>query len=191
MHLISDFYRELNRELHGRIARYGANGGKWAETVRQIYKKTKSKSILDYGAGKQSLARELSKYDIRSYDPAVPGIDHLPEPADLVCCLDVIEHVEPECTDAVISHIRSLALKAIFVVIACKASSKILTVGRDAHINVCPIVYSKKKFGPSTIARASSRWRTIWSKNSCGERASSASSVGYAMTAVTPSSSSN
>ena len=46
------------------------------------------------------------------------------------------------------------------------------------HFDVSGPAAAEEKFGPSTIPRASSCWRTIWSKNSSGESCSRASSVG-------------
>ena len=34
-------------------------------------------------------------FEIKEYDPAIPGKDSLPEPADIVVCSDVLEHIEP------------------------------------------------------------------------------------------------
>ncbi len=95
--------------------------------------------MLDYGAGRGSLAealRLLVPADIRisEYDPAVPRIQDMPVFADLVVTTDVLEHVEPERLGAVLAHLRLLARKAIFAVIATRPSNKVLSDGRNAHL---------------------------------------------------------
>jgi len=76
---------------------------------------------------------------IQSYDPCVPGIDSLPEPADLVVSCCVLEHVEPECLDAVLDDMRRCTLKAAFIVVTSVPSSKFLNDGRNAHLIIEPM----------------------------------------------------
>jgi hypothetical protein len=73
------------------------------------------------------------------YDPAIESFSQLPSPADLVICWDVLEHVEPNCLDSVLAHIKSLAIKSVYLVIATRAdSSKLLPDGRNPHLIVKP-----------------------------------------------------
>lgn len=132
--LITDAYRTLNQQLHAERAGYGSNGSRWAETVAQLADRTNASSILDYGAGKGTLARALAPRVVRQYDPAVPGLDSPPEPADLVACTDVLEHIEPHCLDAVLDHLQALTLNAIFLTVATRPAAKTLSDGRNAHL---------------------------------------------------------
>ena len=132
--LISEAYTAQNADMHLRKPGYGASGSRWAKEVRDLANLIKAESILDYGAGKRSLEYELDDLNIRSYDPCVPEIAGEPEPADLVACTDVLEHVEPECIDAVLDHIHESALKAVFLVIATRPATKTLPDGRNAHL---------------------------------------------------------
>src|SRR5690606_11016906 len=79
---------------------------------------------------------DVPELDVREYDPGIPGKDSRPEPADLVVCTDVLEHVEPECIDDVLSDIVGLSNRAVLLAIACRGSQKLLADGRSAHILV-------------------------------------------------------
>ena len=67
------------------------------------------------------------------YDPAFPEYG-LAQPADLVCCIDVLEHIEPELIKNVISHLSSLVLQFGFFTIHTGAAKKTLPDGRNAHL---------------------------------------------------------
>lgn len=139
--LISDSYRALNETLHG-THRYGARGDKWAQKVRDLADTFEARSILDYGCGKGALKTALAldtDIDIREYDPAIPGKTALPAPADLVVCTDVLEHIEPDCIDAVVAHLKGLTRHVLFVVVSTRPAVKTLTDGRNAHLIVQPL----------------------------------------------------
>lgn len=135
---ITPEYRALNAELHRKMEKYGANGRQWESVIREWAAKVNAQSILDYGCGKGSLARALADLDVREYDPAIPGKDSLPEPADLVVCTDVLEHVEIECIEDVLKHLDSLARRALFLNISLRQGTKRLPDGRRAHQIVKP-----------------------------------------------------
>ena len=138
-HLISPEYCEEQRILHAAPRGYGGKGDKWAPAVADLVKQFSASSVLDYGAGEGNLAvalRQLlpSSVRIAEYDPGVLRIEARPSFADLVTCTDVLEHVEPEKLDAVLAHIKMLARKAVFAVIATRPSNKTLSDGRNAHL---------------------------------------------------------
>jgi 2-polyprenyl-3-methyl-5-hydroxy-6-metoxy-1,4-benzoquinol methylase len=138
--LISDEYRRLNYELHQK-GNYGISGAKYAADILRLTDAHGFRSILDYGCGKGLLKKALDGHcsaPIVEYDPAFPEKADLPKPADLVVCGDVLEHVEPECLEAVLDHIRDLAKRAVFLVIATRHASKHLSDGRNAHLIVEP-----------------------------------------------------
>lgn len=139
--VISLPYKALQIELHSRPNGYGGKGGKWAPAVKGLIDRFGATSVLDYGCGEGSLVkalRELCDHRVRlsEYDPGVPGKDVMPSFADLVVCTDVLEHVEPELLDGVLVHLRLMARKAIFAVIATRPSSKTMADGRNAHLIV-------------------------------------------------------
>jgi 2-polyprenyl-3-methyl-5-hydroxy-6-metoxy-1,4-benzoquinol methylase len=134
--VISDEYRKQNELLHLSDPTYGSgSGAKYAEFVKEAMHRTGSRTVLDYGCGKGSLKKALGDC-VSNYDPAVPEWACMPSAADMVVCTDVLEHVEPAHIDAVLTHIRSLALNAAFFVIACREARKTLPDGRNAHLIV-------------------------------------------------------
>lgn len=138
--LITPAYLEEQRALHAAPRGYGGKGSRWADMVATLCRDTDPSSILDYGAGQATLERALWEHGwfIKSYDPAVEGIHHPPGPADLVICTDVLEHIEPECLDAVIEDLARLTLRTLFVVIGLTPTAKTLSDGRQAHISLHP-----------------------------------------------------
>lgn len=94
-------------------------------------------SILDYGAGKQTLAKSLSTLPVTSYDPAIEKISEKPEGKfDLVVCTDVMEHIEPDYLDAVLDDLRRYTGKMVFLNVATRPAVKSLPDGRNAHLIV-------------------------------------------------------
>jgi hypothetical protein len=140
--LISPAYREEQIRLHTLPKAYGERGHKWSTHIHTIVWVRGCASILDYGCGTGSLGLTLRESillakrckDFRDYDPAIPGKDALPAPADLVVCTDVLEHVEPDKIDAVLDHLTGLAQKRLFVAIALTDTAHLLSDGRQAHI---------------------------------------------------------
>lgn len=136
--LISPDYRQEQIRLHTDPRGYGGRGRKWATFVNALIWVHECQSVLDYGCGEGSLGVHLALAgrckDIRQYDPAVPGFEALPEPADLVVCTDVLEHVEADKIDAVLDHLCGLTQKVLFVVVSLIETAKTLSDGRQAHI---------------------------------------------------------
>lgn len=149
--LISKDYAELNRQMHAR-PEYGVEGQKYAAIVRGLAERARTYDILDYGCGKRTLECALG-FPIKNYDPAIEGLDADPEPAQLVTCTDVLEHIEPECLEAVLDHIRSLTLGVAFLAIAVKPAQKLLPDGTNPHKIVHPWEWWMPKL--------QSRWRMI------------------------------
>lgn len=127
--------------LHAAPRGYGGRGSKWATAVIDLMLRGRYWSVLDYGCGQGSLVAALKSGSVRlrgvrfdEYDPAIPGKDSPPTFADLVICTDVLEHVEPDKLDAVLAHLKQLARRAVFAVIALRPSNKTLSDGRNAHL---------------------------------------------------------
>jgi len=132
--LISDEYRNLNKKLHASKNEYGSFGNKYIEYVLKIMQDNSHiKTVLDYGCGKGELAKSLP-FKIFEYDPCVEGKDKDPEPADLVICTDVLEHVERDYLEAVIGDIARCTKTVAFIVINLCPAKKFLEDGRNAHI---------------------------------------------------------
>ena len=145
---ITPEYLAMQKEMHESYGKqYGKNGSDHAPRVfmaaAQIARKIGKCDVLDYGAGKGSLKRSIEAafpvvegVSYIEYDPCVEGIDKPPAKADLVFCGDVMEHVEPECVDTVLRHIRDLTGKLAIFVISTRPAAKTLSDGRNAHISL-------------------------------------------------------
>jgi hypothetical protein len=146
--VISPSYAALNQELHERNKIYGTSGSKWAPKVHELAKILNTKEVLDYGCGKQTLAKALADTDltIKGYDPALPGMRKQPKPCDIVVCTDVLEHVEPELIDNVLDDIRRCTRKAAIVTVATRPANKFLADGRNAHLTVQPLNWWINRF---------------------------------------------
>lgn len=145
MQLISDEYRQLNEQLHDSNPAYGVSGHQHTDSVINLSKIVGSVDILDYGCGKSTLARNLP-FSIKQYDPAIDKYKALPEPADIVVCTDVLEHIEPEALDEVLKHLASLTKKAGLFTAATRPAVKFLADGRNAHLIVQPAKWWVDKF---------------------------------------------
>jgi hypothetical protein len=130
--LISPDYKKLNEALHT-AGDYGITGSKWAADVLALSTRIGTKDILDYGCGQRSLEKALG-FPIRNYDPCIAGFDAPPEPAKIVICTDVLEHIEPEYVDAVLDDLKRVTVNIGFFVIANRPARKILPDGRNAHL---------------------------------------------------------
>lgn len=138
MHISAE-YREQNKKLHETNEHYGVSSAKWGNEIKQLAGMFKVESILDYGCGKGELRYALglmvlSAVDYREYDPAIEGKDAIPEPADLVVCTDVLEHIEPEYLDAVLDDLQRLTKKSLFITVDTRPAKKTLADGRNAHL---------------------------------------------------------
>lgn len=131
--LYSSEYRDLCARLHRDNLAFGVGAGRHAKVVMAIAAKLKTTSVLDYGCGKGYLGRALP-WPIWEYDPAIPGKDEAPRPADLVVCLDVLEHIEPDRLTFVLDDLRRVTKKAGFFIIPMGPSTKTLADGRNAHL---------------------------------------------------------
>lgn len=135
--LITESYRAAQRQLHEENERYGAASKKFADEIRIAIRAWKPKSILDYGAGKRALRVEVANMVpvFEEYDPGVPEIENVPDGVfDMVCCIDVLEHIEPECLDDVLRSIREKTGVIAYMTIHTGPAGKYLPDGRNAHL---------------------------------------------------------
>lgn len=137
---ITPEYVEMNRQLHELKKGYGTSGERWARAILDYSMHYQTRDILDYGCGKATLSYALP-FDIRCYDPAIEGLDKPPEPADIVVCTDVLEHVEEQCVDAVLDELQRLTRIFLFATVATGPARKNLPDGRNAHITQRPLLW--------------------------------------------------
>lgn len=142
--LISEGYRQQQQHLH-ETTDYGTMAQHYGGLVSQIIEKLEVTHLLDYGCGrKMGLLKNLNKklkLTYQGYDPGA-GIEELatlPIPAQMVCCIDVLEHIEPELLDNVLDHLCSLTEVVIFLSIHTGPAGKTLPDGRNAHLTQEPI----------------------------------------------------
>lgn len=138
--MISESYRALNEKLHKDNPHYGTSGQKFSQQIHALALAMQTEDILDYGCGKSTLAQNLP-FKIKQYDPAVKKYAALPNPADLVVCTDVLEHIEPEMLDEVLNHLKTLTKRKGFFTIANRPAHKTLDDGRNAHLIIEPPLY--------------------------------------------------
>lgn len=137
MKTITEEYRRLQQQLH-KNPNYGVASLTFAPLVANVIRETGAASVSDYGAGKKNLLKGLASAGIvvpayHPYDPAFPEYGP-PMPADLVCCIDVLEHIEPELVDNVIAELASITTRLGFFTIHMGPAGKVLADGRNAHL---------------------------------------------------------
>lgn len=138
MMLISEEYRAQQTALHKNPA-YGTASVGYAPLVTQIINKLEIKDLLDYGCGKMRLFEAFRghvnhKMTLQAYDPAIPERATRPVPSNMVTCIDVLEHIEPDFLDAVLDDLKDLTLFVGFFSVHCGPAMKVLPDGRNAHL---------------------------------------------------------
>jgi hypothetical protein len=138
--VITEAYRAQQQELHKRPD-YGVASLHFAKFVKMVIDHFGLKSVSDYGAGKRHLRTTLAELGANvaytAYDPAFPEYGE-PKPADLVCCIDVLEHIEPECLDTVLDDLQRITTNVGFYTVHTTPAEKILPDGRNAHLILEP-----------------------------------------------------
>jgi hypothetical protein len=130
---ISRDYIYQNRLLHSMDPDYGLSGANYISRVRDLYHDIDARTLLDYGCGKGALGMALD-FPIWEYDPAIEGKDRSARPADLVTCIDVLEHIEPEFLEETLQDLKRCTKKMCFVVLNTGKSGKTLPDGRNTHL---------------------------------------------------------
>jgi len=134
--LITSAYQQEQQNLHEINPAYGQASVGYAALVDDFIRRLNTPSLLDYGAGKGRLAQHLKEpVRVTEYDPAIPAKAGDPGgPFRFVVCIDVLEHVEPECLDAVLDDLQLKTRKHLFCTIHTGAAVKVLSDGRNAHL---------------------------------------------------------
>ena len=142
--LISAEYQAQQQHLHA-TTEYGTMAQHYGPLVSQIIEKLEITHLLDYGCGrKMGLTKTLSvkhKLTYQGYDPGA-GLEELataPIPAQMVCCIDVLEHIEPPFLENVLNHLAELTEVVAFITIHTGPAMKTLPDGRNAHLTQEPI----------------------------------------------------
>lgn len=128
----SEDHAKRLKALHDRDPNFGVIGYLWASRVAALMWNHGYHSMLDYGCGRSDLAAHVKKaypgrppeghYAFSSYDPATkPGE---PRPADLVTCIDVLEHVEADKLNAVVKDVWRCTQKAALITVSLRNARK-------------------------------------------------------------------
>lgn len=142
--LVSEEYVEQLQQVHANKKDWGGGNVSAKEFPHYAHRMQDLgvNTILDYGCGcglfKPWMEVHNPGYIVEEYDPGIPGKDALPQPADFVVCCDVLEHVEPDKLENVLKHIKSVATKGAYLVVALFVSKLELPDGRQAHLIVNP-----------------------------------------------------
>jgi len=148
--VISNEQRELNKKLHADNATFGNRSdgaglaGNLPAALKRMHGLGICNNVLDYGTGKGKLVHRLrtelpKSISINGYDPAVEEWETKPNnPADILTCLDVLEHIEMASIDAVLKDINELTRGFCYLVIDLQPAVKQLADGRNAHILLAP-----------------------------------------------------
>lgn len=164
--LISPEYQKQQQHLHETTA-YGTMGEQYGPLIAQIINRLEVSHLLDYGSGKNmGLMKGLQgkikgKLTYQAYDPGVPELAGDPIPAQMVACVDVLEHIEPECLDSVLDHLASLTEVVAFMSVHMGPALKTLPDGRNAHLIQEPVEWwlpkIMQRFDLQTFQMASER----------------------------------
>jgi hypothetical protein len=146
---ISPAYQREQQQLH-EAGLYGTVSITYAPMVSQIIERMEVSHLLDYGCGAQTnLAKHLKvsrKLMYQAYDPGVPKFSKPPVPAQMVACIDVLEHIEPEYLENVLNELARLAEAIVFLTVTTCAAFKTLSDGRNAHLTQQPMSWWLPKF---------------------------------------------
>ena len=136
--IISQEYLNEQKKLHETNINYGIASLGHVNNIKNLLSETKFKSLCDYGAGKKNLEKGLLQANFTDfkyfpYDPVFPEYGD-PVPSDLVCCIDVMEHIEENYLEAVLDDIQRVTLKLCYFSISSVPAKKFLSDGRNAHL---------------------------------------------------------
>lgn len=144
---ISDYMLKMNKSSHKENENYGtgkctdvgmtAHAGRMSVMAGDLLKKFGPITMLDYGCGKGAFAKHIPPIvglTVSGYDPAVEEFSKRPEPADIVVCLDVLEHVEPDYVFDVLNDLEKLTKKICYVSICSSAATKHYSDGQNMHL---------------------------------------------------------
>ena len=135
MPYISDHWRAMNIRHHEKHPAWGSSSKNLVAPIDQIIRDNRFASVLDYGCGKGFLKEGLGYGFIDEYDPAIVGKDSVPTGVyELVACLDVLEHVEPDCLDDVLQHLCDICSNTVFMTISTRMAHRQMPDGRNPHL---------------------------------------------------------
>jgi len=133
--LITEGYLAILKQMTDENSQWGNSGYRHAPGVLTLAEGCHAPDILDYGCGTGSLGEALkdSRINVWNYDPVHEPLGR--RVCKVVACIDVMEHVEPDCIEDVMDDIATLGLHSYYVISLRKAYA-VLPDGRNAHISL-------------------------------------------------------
>jgi 2-polyprenyl-3-methyl-5-hydroxy-6-metoxy-1,4-benzoquinol methylase len=142
--LISPEYLSQQKQLHENPD-YGVASQHFAPVVAKVMNQYGVQELLDYGAGKGRLAQTLMQkqmvnhpFRVQHYEPTHTEWADIPEPTEMVACIDVLEHIEPELLDNVLDDLQRCTLSIGMFSVSTEPALKTLPDGRNAHLIIKP-----------------------------------------------------
>lgn len=135
--VISQEYKEEQQNLHRENPDYGVASVHYAPIVTNLINTLMITEVLDYGAGKGRLGAAIKpshRVEYRMYDPGIEGLDEKPDSAQMVCCIDVLEHIEPEYLEDVLDDLQRCVEFFGFFTVHTGPAIRVLADGRNAHL---------------------------------------------------------
>lgn len=136
--MISLAYKQQIQDYHSDKQWGGAVTGKVFD-IECVASDNDCSSILDFGCGYGAFKQKCNpnKFTVSEYDPGIQGKDTLPtEVFDMVVCVDVMEHVEPQHIDQTLDWIREHTSKVSYFGICCIPSMGEFDDGTNLHKTV-------------------------------------------------------
>lgn len=154
-----DYYVNQCREFHATRKTFsGRHIWRFLPELKELVQRHDVSTMLDYGCGKgmaYSDPREFGPLGLADqlgvhatlFDPGVPEFQKRPEGVhDLVCCVDVVEHVPAEDIPWLVGDLFSFTGKALLVTPSTKPAKKNLPNGENAHVTVRPESWWREQF---------------------------------------------
>ena len=134
---ISNEYLASQVKLH-QETNYGTASISHAPNIKEILLETGYKTLSDYGSGKKKLQKALfdlgmNEFEYFPFDPVFPEYGD-PKPAQLVCCIDVMEHIEEFYLNDILNELKKITINLCYFSIATVPAKKILNNGLNAHL---------------------------------------------------------
>lgn len=143
-----DQYRALHRE--GRFR--GLSVVKFADEIESLCKQYGVETVLDYGSGQGAQYMPPHSLDkkwgvnVTMYDPAVEGLDYLPnEKFDMVLCSDVLEHVPEDELHILFNKVFARAIKLVFFTVCTRPAKKTFPDGTNVHVTIRPMEWWREQ----------------------------------------------
>lgn len=146
--LITKEYMAQLKNIHEEDPSFGSMGQEFAPMVARLINSHKVTEVLDYGCGKCSLLFTLGEdklvdhaFGYIGYDPAIERFAKAPVSTEMVVCLDVLQHVEPQCLPDILEDLRRCMQRLGFFSVTTLPAKNVLADGRNAHLIVKPEIW--------------------------------------------------